>query len=309
MRNFTAEEVAELYGQHTVDTGQVFEAEATALAFEWTQGQPYLVNALAGICIDELARDGHSITAADMREAKERLIRSRTTHLDSLGQRLREDRVSRVVQAVLLGDMEIDYSSDDWEYCVDLGLVRRGLDGAEAANPLYREVLVRELTFSRQENLKRPWWKWAKPDGKLDMAALVEAFLAWWRVQEQAVYAHGNKNYPEALPHLTFMAFLQRVVNGGGVIHREFAAGREAIDLVVEYAGERHILELKRVHDRSMESVRDAGAQQLADYLDTVGEATGWLLVFDQRKGQTWEQRLWREDRVFNGKTLYLRGA
>jgi hypothetical protein len=205
--------------------------------------------------------------------------------------------------------MRIDYDRDDWQYCLDLGLVKRGLDGAEAANPLYKEVLARELTYSEQMNLKRPWWKWQTADGKLDFPALVDAFLAWWRVQEQAIYAHGNKNYPEALPHLTFMAFLQRVVNGGGVIHREFAAGREAVDLVIDYAGERHVVELKRAHNGAVEAVREAGAQQLADYLDTLGEQTGWLLVFDQHKNVSWEDRLWREDRQVGARTLRLRGA
>jgi hypothetical protein len=93
------------------------------------------------------------------------------------------------------------------------------------------------------------------------------------------------------------------------VIHREFAAGREALDLVVDYGGERHVVELKRVRDHSREEVVEAGIAQLAGYLDILGEKCGWLLVFDQRKRQTWESRLWREDRQVDGKTLFLRGA
>jgi hypothetical protein len=174
---------------------------------------------------------------------------------------------------------------------------------------LYQEVLIRELTYHRQRNLQKPWWKWQKPDGALDMAALIDEFLKWWRLNEQSISAHGNKIYPEALPHLTFMAFLQRVVNGGGLIHREFAAGRGAIDLVVEYGGVRHAIELKRVVDRSREEVVEAGVGQLASYLETLGEKEGWLLVFDQHKKQSWEQRLWREERVVEGKRLFLRGA
>ena len=73
LRDFTADEVVELYGQHTADTGQAFTPEAAALAF-------------------------------------------------------------------------------DWKNCVALGLVRLGWEGAEIANPLYREVLVQELTLGSQEN-------------------------------------------------------------------------------------------------------------------------------------------------------------
>ncbi|MFC4912490.1 hypothetical protein [Actinomadura gamaensis] len=46
--DFSLDEVAELYGQHTEATGQVFEAAAVQRAFEASQGQPWLVNALAG---------------------------------------------------------------------------------------------------------------------------------------------------------------------------------------------------------------------------------------------------------------------
>lgn len=45
--NFTPEQVVELYAQHTAETGQPFTPEATDRAFEYSQGQPWLVNALA----------------------------------------------------------------------------------------------------------------------------------------------------------------------------------------------------------------------------------------------------------------------
>ena len=57
LRDFNASEVAELYAQHTQDTGQFFTPEAVALAFELTQGQPWLVNALAKEIVEELVTD------------------------------------------------------------------------------------------------------------------------------------------------------------------------------------------------------------------------------------------------------------
>jgi hypothetical protein len=55
LRNFTREEIAELYAQHTAETGQTFLPEAVDLAFTLTQGQPWLVNAIAAVAVDELA--------------------------------------------------------------------------------------------------------------------------------------------------------------------------------------------------------------------------------------------------------------
>lgn len=314
LRNFNEAEVGELYAQHTADTGQVFEPAAVSRAFWWTQGQPFLVNALARIAVMELVPDPQKpITAATIDEARERLILSRTTHLDSLAVRLRDDRVARIVQAVLLSDVPqaIDYAHDDFQYVMDLGLIRKGPNGAEAANPLYREVLARQLSYNIQEGLNRPRWRWLTADGRLDMPALVAEFLKWWRSNAAIVEEYADRGYLEAVPHLAFMGFLQRVVNGGGVVHREFAAGRGAIDLMVEYAGERHVVELKRVppRHRSLETVREDGIAQLTGYLDEVGAQEGWLFIFDQRAGRTWEQRLWAEELEHEGRRLHLRGA
>lgn len=312
LRNFTREEVGELYAQHTAETGQVFEPAAIDRAFDWTQGQPFLVNALARIAVMELLPDpSQPVRAETIEAAKDELILSRTTHLDSLAERLKDPRVASVIQPVLLGDERIAFDTDDFQYVLDLGLVRRGPNGAEIASPLYREVLARQLSLNMQENLPRPRWRWQRPDGGLDMHALVDAFLRWWRENAAIVEEHADRGYLEAVPHLAFMGFLQRVVNGGGTVHREFAANRGRVDLLVTYGGERFVVELKRVPPahRTLERVREDGLEQLCEYLDSLGEREGWLLIFDQRAGRSWEQRLWREDLELEGRRLWLRGG
>ncbi len=311
LANFSHADVAARYAQHTAETGQQFTAEAVARAFYWTSGQPFLVNALARACVLVGVPDPTvAITAADIDAAKEALILSRTTHLDALGERLKESRVARVVQALLLGDTPIPYASDDYAYTVDLGLISNDPDGATIANPLYREVLARELSYEAQRDLPRPWWPWSRPDGRLDVPALVGAFTDWWRENAAMIEECADPDYLEAVPHLVFMAFLQRVVNGGGRITREYAAGRGALDLLLEYAGEKHVFEIKRVPARHVgrETVRSRGLTQIAGYLDTVGVTEGWLLIFDQRTGVSWEDRLTVEDVEVGERVVWVRG-
>ena len=251
------------------------------------------------------------ITHAHVDEARERLIRSRTTHLDSLAERLKEPRVAHIVQAVLLGDAPhgIVYDSDDFQYVVDLGLIRRGPDGAEPANPMYREVLARQLSYDVQAAVPRPTWAWATPDGRLDFPALLDAFRQWWR-ENADVVAGQMPEYPEAVPHLALCAFLQRVINGGGRVHREFAAGRGAMDLLIEYGPDRFAIEIKRVRTRdSLETVIDRGVIQLGRYLDTVGLEHGWLVVFDVRPDRSWDERLWEREAEFEGKRIIVIGG
>lgn len=78
------------------------------------------------------------------------------------------------MRAVLLSDepQTIDYRSDDFQYAMDLGLLRQGAQGAEPANPIYREVLGRELSYNVQESLPRPRWRWlrdAAARGRVDL--------------------------------------------------------------------------------------------------------------------------------------------
>jgi hypothetical protein len=312
LRNFNAQEVGELLAQHTAETGQPFEPAAVEEIARVTDGQPYLVNALADLCVTSLVPDrAQPITRAHVDAARERLILSRATHLDSLAERLKDPRVARIVQAVVLGDAShtIAYDSDDFQYVLDFGLIRRGPDGAEPANPLYREVLARQLSYNVQQTVPKPAWPWAT-DGRLDMPALLAAFRQWWR-ENADIVAGQVPEYPEAVPHLALCAFLQRVVNGGGRVHREFSAGRGAMDLLVEYGPDRFALEIKRVRTRdALESVVERGVAQLGRYLDTVGLDHGWLVVFDVRPDRTWEERLWtREATTTDGKRVVVLGA
>ena len=312
LRGFTRAEVASLYSQHTADTGQVFEPGAVDRAHDWTRGQPFLVNALAAECMDKLVTDrAVAITADHVEEAKERLVMSRTTHLHNLAYRLREPRVAAIMSTVLVGGDDLPAAGDDFQYCIDLGLLAPGFASPEVANPLYREVIARELSLNTQVNLSLPRAAWLRPDGTLDAAVLVGTFLEWWRENSDFATRNTPEGYREATVHLCVMVFVQKVVNGGRRVAREYAAGTGRVDICVEMAGRRTVLEVKRVRpDReSPERVVREGQAQLGDYLHALGEDEGWLLVFDQRPGLSWDERMWSRDVVVGGKTLHLRGA
>jgi len=145
-----------LYRQHTEDTGQVFEQEAIELVYEKTQGQPWLVNAIAREVIVEMLQSDYSqpVTASLVEDAIETIILRRDTHIDSLLERLKEERVRRVIEPMLLGEF-MDVTSDDFSYACDLGLIRKTPQKIEPSNPIYGEVMVRKLNANLQEDLIR----------------------------------------------------------------------------------------------------------------------------------------------------------
>jgi hypothetical protein len=126
LHNFTQTQIRDLYLQHTKATGQIFEKSAIAEAWHWSEGQPWLVNALADtVVVDELKNDFSTpVTGEHFDKAAEILINRRDTHIDSLLTRLTDPRVIKVMDAVFAGTKSsVLIDSDDRQYCLDLGLV------------------------------------------------------------------------------------------------------------------------------------------------------------------------------------------
>ena len=305
LRTFTLDEVGELYRQHTEATGQAFEPGCAERAFEYSGGQPYLVNALAKWCVDEIhdRRYGETVTLADFHEAKEKIIRERGTHLDSLMERMKEPRVRSVVEPVMLGEeIAADDLNDDVRLVLDLGILKSEGGGLVPANPMYAEIIGRYLSYNTQERMRRvvPETPWVKDDG-LDMQGLLLAFQDFWR--ENAEAGSAPFGYREAYPHIVLQAFLQRVINGGGQIIREMALGKGALDLGVLFRGGKYAVEVKLKYN--YEKSPEKAYAQVLRYVDHLGQAEGWLVVFDPKLGD-WDAKLRHEDVVRDGKTVHV---
>ncbi len=284
LRNFTQAEVAELYAQHTQDTEQVFTAAAIARAFELTQGQPWLVNALARQVVEVIQPDvAQPLTVAHFNQAAEILIHRRDTHIDSLAKRLREPRVKAILEPMLAGQDLGDVPVDDVEFLLDLGLCRIDQTGnLVIANPIYREVLPRMLAYTTTISLGQITPSWLTAAGELDAARLLEAFLQFWRQHGQPLLR--GVHYHEVAPHIVLMAFLHRVVNGGGSLEREYAIGSDRMDLCLRYGAVTLALELKVWRTGEADPLT-RGLLQLDKYLAGLGLDQGWLVIFDQRAG------------------------
>lgn len=287
IRDFSFDDMAALYQQHTEETGQEFTPEAVERAFGYTQGQPWLVNALAREVINEMRVEPPApITAGHFDTAKERLILARASHLDSLASKLNEPRVRRVIEPLITGtlpDVDAVYD-DDVAYVQDLGLVAQG-DPVRIANPIYREVIVRVLGAGFERVVTDSPRDFLLPDGRLDIRMLLEQFAAFW-IEGGETLADGA-SYRESGAQLVFMAYLQRIVNGGGYVSREYGVGRGRIDLQVrkpygDHQEQREGIELK-VWRKGRPDPLPEGLRQVDEYLARLGLDTGTLIIFDRR--------------------------
>jgi hypothetical protein len=305
LSNFSKEDVGKLFAQRTKETGQQITREALDYVYEQSKGQPWIVNSLFARAtlriLDEKSTE--TVTLEHIHKAREQMIEARETHLDSLGERLRDSQVNSVIQTIITGSNEpLGRTDRNVELTIDLGLVSwEANSGFTIANPVYEEILTRFLNSRYHDSLPPPsTWQWQKPNGELDMDNLMREFLKFWR--RHSDIWEQKADYTEAFPHLLLMAFLQRVTNGGGNIDREYAAGRGRMDLLVEYAGKRYIIEVKIIYYYdSPAAVREEGLVQIQQYRDKIDISTpAYLVIFDRRqktKELSWDERIkWNVD-------------
>ena len=127
------------------------------------------------------------------------------------------------------------------------------------------------------------------PDGRLDFRLVLEEFAAWWK--QYGEFLVKGEVYHEVAPQLIFMAFLTRIVNGGGFVDCEYGVGRGRGDVLVRKpytdtggrrAVQREAVEIKVRRARGGDPLKE-GLAQLDGYLERLGLDTGTLLIFDRR--------------------------
>lgn len=319
MGNFSKEEIHELYMQHTEATGQVFDEACFPMIWKATEGQPWLVNALAYEVTYEMKenRDRSVRIIPEMiYKAQESIIYQRYTHIDALIDKLKEPRVRRIIEPLLATNEDTDESlfpPDDLQYCVDLGLIAQNKP-VRIANDIYREVIPRELTWTTQYFIvQEPEW-YLNPDNSINIEKLLLDFQQFFR--QNADSWIGKFDYAEAGPQLLLQAFLQRIVNGGGYIDREYGLGRGRTDLLIRkpltntYGGpyQRVVLELKILRNSMKKTIAD-GLKQTYEYMDKAGNISeGHFIVFDRSSKKPWSKKIFHRQGEYNGTKIMIWG-
>ena len=317
--NFTKEEIHELYMEHTKATGQQFDEACFPMIWEATAGQPWLVNALGYEVTMEIKENRDrsiKIIPEMIYRAQERIIYRRETHIDILIDKLKEERVRRVIGPILANDTEVDdalFPQDDMQYVIDMGLITRDKP-IRIANGIYREIIPRELTWTTQESLVQQSAWYMNPDNSINMEKLMLDFQQFFRQNADAWIEKFD--YKESGPQLLLQAFLQRVVNGGGYIDREYGLGRGRTDLLIRkpltdhYGGpvQRIVLELK-IKRNSLEKTIEDGLRQTWEYMDKAGAVDeGHFIIFDRTPGKPWEEKIWHKECEYNKRKIMVWG-
>ena len=325
MDNFTQTETRALLLQHTHQTGQKFSETIFPELWEDTKGQPWLVNALAHEMVWEDKTARNRTVTIDLERyfaARERLIQSRATHLDQLADKLKEKRVQQVIGAVLSGeDPEVGAVDlifpDDQQYVEDLGLIVTH-PWVRISNRIYMEIIPRELTWVAQTRIlagtESSWY--IDAEHRLNMVKLLSAFQQFFRENSQSWIQRFD--YKEAGPQLLLQAFLQRIINGGGRLNREYGLGRKRTDLLIKWPIDPDkgmygpvqsvVLELKIQRGR-LESLLPKALAQTSEYADMVGADESHLIFFNRDPHLDWDKKIWHRQHDYEDRTIEVWGC
>ncbi|MDL1966821.1 MAG: ATP-binding protein, partial [Candidatus Desulfofervidus auxilii] len=124
--------------------------------------------------------------------------------------------------------------------------------------------------------------------------------------------------YKEAGAQLLMQAFLQRIVNSGGRIEREYGLGRKRTDLLLIWPiGTSSLLEAKKVQKvvielkvlyKSLDKTIEEGLSQTYEYMDRCGAEEGHLVIFDKTKGKPWDEKIFERREKYKGKEIWVWG-
>ena len=312
--DFSPAEIDALLGQHTAESGQAYAPEAVESIQEYTQGQPWLVNALAAeMCEQREKGDGAEgeVLVQEVLAAKEALILRRDTHLDQLAERLREDRVRRVIEPMLTGASAYTtkVSDEDLQYVQDLGLTALG-DPWTIANPIYKQVIPRALTYAMQMEFAKIQINCVDADGNLNVHELLSGFQDYFR--ENSGHWPELQSYSEAGAQLMLQAFIAGVTGKRGRVSREYDLNRRRADLLIFWrSGEaetRFVIEYK-LRQNGLERTEREGLEQTATYMDISAAAEGHLVIFDRTQERSWEEKIYHHEKEHAGKTIGVWGV
>ena len=284
---FSLSQVADLLGQYSAETGQVFAPGVIEKWHEQTGGQPFLVNRLAVIVTEQIATDRTpAITPDNLEQAIQLFVRETNYNFETLTRHGREH--SQEILAILFGEPYPFNLNDPLVNTLYMqGVVADNGEGnCRIANPIYAQVLLAALrpqTIGLQGELLTNSYDFrphATASG-LDMGTILTRFREF--VERRGKEAFKISPTPqEATGQYLLMAYLEAITRrlGEGAVFSEVPSGDGRLDLIHVYRGARYIIETKIW--RGPEKF-DQGLEQLERYLRSEGQKVGYYVIFDAR--------------------------
>ena len=289
--NFTLDQVRELLGQYTDETGQVFASEVIESIHKQAGGQPFLVNRFAQILTEEMEiPKTEPLTMTHFSVALMQLLDERNTNIEHLLTNIRKDsRFQTILMRIVSDESSVPFNPDNdiIDELATYGVITRGTDRkGEIANPIYLYRIIQ--AFKPIVNgLEHDYFpedmdgaQYLTATGQIQMERLMDNFRDFIARAGFRILQVPETPQEFIGQHLLF-AYLDQFVTGvNGAMYMEVPTGRGRMDLLILHNEKKYIVETKIWRS---ERLYTEGKRQLAAYLSAEGVAAGYYVVFDHR--------------------------
>lgn len=260
--------------------------------YQYTSGYPYLVSAVCKYLDEDIPdRDGFEDAVSvwnreGLAEAVKMLLNANVPLFGSMMRHIRAyPDLKQMLYAMLFQGERISYNPDNRaiELACMFGYTVDNSGSVQIANRIFETRFYNY--FLSEEELSSAMSRAAKREvslfvrnGKLDMERVLEKFVEYFT----DIYSDNDEKFVETYGRKFFLLYLKPIINGKGNYYVE-AQTRDArrTDIIVDYAGEQFIVEMKIWHGNEY---NERGEQQLTDYLDYYRQKKGYMLSFNFNK-------------------------
>ena len=285
--SFNADEIAAMLEEYEADhrTGMDIKAVAQEI-HNFTSGYPFLVSRICQL-IDV---NGVSWTVEGVTEIVRWILMEENTLFDSLmGKVQGNEGLSKTLQEILFSGERVSYSAYDVSMSDArmYGLIVNDNGVAKISNRIF-ETLLYEFYLTSEERKKSAIFRAGSAeretfvvDGRLQMEYLLQRFVTVF----DDLYGDQDSRFDEEEGRRRFLLFVRAIINGGGNYYVEAQTrNKERMDLVIDYGGERFVVELKIWRGNAY---NERGEKQLAAYLDYFHLKKGYMLSYNFNKTKT----------------------
>ena len=294
--SFSKNEIAEMLLDYEEDhhTGMDIEKMAGLLS-DYTAGYPFLVSRLCKLMDEKVAGNGDSQdkssawTHPGFLEAVRILLTERNALFDSLIGKLQDYPDLKIkIYELLFGGKKIIYNPDDpvTGMAEMFGFVKNSKGTLILSNRIFEMRLYNYFLTTNEAQNSRIFETASEyksqfiRDGHLDMDMVMKKYVEHF----DSIYGDYYQEFDEEEGRRRFLLYIRPIINGIGNYYIEpETRNARRMDVVVDYLGERFVIELKIWRGTSY---NERGEKQLSDYLDYFGLKRGYMLSynFNQKK-------------------------
>ncbi|MDR1041182.1 MAG: hypothetical protein LBR80_13660 [Deltaproteobacteria bacterium] len=306
---FSFADIDKLCELHAATGGQPTEEEAKLRLWDWTEGAPWLVNAVMANAIDFVLHGDPKapVTAAAINEAARALLRETPAHLRGLAGLLADPGARRACcEALCGGGAGQALSGGGAALALDSGLLSAGWDDRlRPAGGICRELVLRALT----SHIRPPAGlrEVCRGEGEgPDLTLLLQEFQRQWRWNSLS-WRQPLSDIPGAGEKLPLLAFLEAALPEGAILEKGPSAAQGGLALAVR--GASRTRPALAVLERPGGPGHQAYLEELAAAMDAEGANEGWLAFFDLDPAKGPDERIFWKTRILaSGRAAHVAG-